>query len=444
MSTQTPAVNAAAHPGTSDATTRRSIASVRTILAPVMGNILEWYDFAVYAFVAGLIAKNFFPSSDPATALLASFAVFGVGFVARPLGSIVIGRIGDTRGRKAALLLTVYMMAAGTLLLAILPTYASAGIIAPALLVLARLLQGFSAGGEWSGAISFIVEWAPERRRGLYGSLHMVGVVGGLLLGSGVAAVLNSLLTPEEMLQWGWRMPFIIGCVIGPFALWMRRSIDETPAFEQAAALQARPVPMLQDGAGFRLAVRACGMSVLSNVSFYILLFYMPTWVTSNLQVTASEALWANTVGLLLLAVLTPVFGHISDLIGRKTVLMFSCVFALLASYPVFNHLVSLTPATLKDLLLVQCIFSVILAAIAGGLPTTLVEMFPTRNRTTWMSIGYGVSVTLFGGFAPFVAVWLIQKFETPIAPVYYLMGGALLSGIVTLFARETAFAKLK
>lgn len=185
-------------------------------------------------------------------------------------------------------------------------------------------------------------------------------------------------------------------------------------------------------------------MSVLSNVSFYILLFYMPTWVTSNLQVTASEALWANTVGLLLLAVLTPVFGHISDLIGRKTVLMFSCVFALLASYPVFNHLVSLTPATLKDLLLVQCIFSVILAAIAGGLPTTLVEMFPTRNRTTWMSIGYGVSVTLFGGFAPFVAVWLIQKFETPIAPVYYLMGGALLSGIVTLFARETAFAKLK
>jgi len=444
MSTQTPAVNAAAQQASSAVTTRSKAARVRTILAPVMGNVLEWYDFAVYAFVASLIAKNFFPSSDPATALLASFAVFGVGFVARPLGSIVIGRIGDTRGRKAALLLTVYMMASGTLLLAILPTYATAGVIAPALLVLARLLQGFSAGGEWGGAISFIVEWAPERRRGLYGSLHLVGVVGGLLLGSGVAAVLNSVLTPDEMNEWGWRLPFIIGCIIGPFALWMRKSIDETPAFEKAAASQEGPIPMLQDGAGFKLAVKACGISVLSNVSFYILLFYMPTWVTSHLHVAASEALWANTIGLLLLAALTPVFGQISDLIGRKTVLLFSCVFTLVVAYPAFNYLVSLSPATLRDLLLVQCVFSVLLAAIAGVLPTSLVEMFPTRNRTTWMSIGYGTSVTLFGGFAPFIAVWLIGKFDTPVAPVYYLVTAALLSGIVTLFVRETAFETLK
>jgi len=177
------------------------------VAAPLMGNVLEWYDFAVYAFIAAYIAKNFFPTSAPATALLSSFAVFGVGFLARPLGSLVIGRIGDVRGRRSALLLTMYLMTAGTLLLAILPTYATAGVIAPALLVVARLLQGFSAGGEWGGSVSYIVEWSPERRRGLFGSLHVFGVIGGFLLGSGVAALVNSVLSAQEMADWGGECP---------------------------------------------------------------------------------------------------------------------------------------------------------------------------------------------------------------------------------------------
>lgn len=448
----TPPLTGAAAANATDATAgaapaptmRAKKAGLRTFLAPVMGNVLEWYDFAVYAFVAALIGKNFFPAADPATAMLGSFAVFGVGFLARPLGSIVIGRIGDTRGRKVALLLTIYIMTAGTLLLAVLPTYATAGVLAPVLLVVARLLQGFSAGGEWGGAISFIVEWAPERRRGFYGSLHLVGVVGGMLLGSGVAALLSSLLTPLEMAEWGWRLPFVVGCLIGPFSLWMRRSIDETPAFTRAVAEQEPPVPMLQDGAGFKLSMKACCMSVLSNIGFYVLLFYMPTWVTTQLKLPASQALWANTIGLLLLAVLTPLFGHLSDRLGRRTILLMTCVGALVVAYPAFSYLISLTPATVVDVIAVQCIFAVILAAIAGVLPTALVEMFSTRNRTTWMSIGYGTSVTIFGGFAPFVAVWLIHKTGTPIAPVYYLMFGALVSGLATLSIRETAFDTLK
>ncbi len=443
MSSISPAATPSLDAPVSQVLAREKPRMVRSIIASVMGNVMEWYDFAVYAFVSGLIAKNFFPSTDPVTGMLGTFAAFGVGFLARPLGSVVIGRLGDTLGRKAALLLTVYLMAAGTLLIALLPTYAAAGVIAPALLVLARLMQGFSAGGEWSGAISFIVEWSPERRRGFFGSFHAVGIVTGLLLGSGVSALLNSLLTPQEMLEWGWRVPFLIGCLIVPFALWMRRSVDETPAYRKASAAQARPIPMLQDREGFKLSVKACGFSVLSNVGFYILLFYMPTWVITHLKLPPSQALWANTVGLLALALLTPVFGALSDRIGRRIVLLAACLAAALVAYPAFRHLLSLAPATITDVILIQCVFSVILAAISGALPTALVEMFATRNRTTWMSIGYGAAVTLFGGFAPFIAVWLISRFGTPIAPVFYLIAGAVLSGLVTLRVRETAFGSL-
>jgi len=417
---------------------------LRVVIAPLMGNVLEWYDFAVYAFLASYIAKNFFPTSEAATALLNSFAVFGVGFLARPVGSIVIGRIGDLRGRRIALLLTMYLMTGGTLLLAGLPTYETAGVIAPVLLVAARLLQGFSAGGEWGGAVSYIVEWSPAHRRGLFGSLHIVGVVGGFLLGSGTAALISSVLSTQQMADWGWRLPLVVGCLIGPVALWMRRSVSETPAFERAAAEQVVPTPILKDGAGCKLAIKAGGVSVLSNISFYVMLLYMPTWVTTNLKLPMHEALWANTVGLVCVLALTPCFGLLSDLIGRKKVLLFSCAAVLVVAYPAFRYLLRLDPASAEDVILVQCIFAVILASIFGVQPTTIVEMFSTRNRTTWMSIGYGLTASVFGGFAPFIAVWLIQVLQSPIAPVYYLMFGAMLSGIFTVAAKETAFEMLK
>src|SRR5215468_12212788 len=209
--------------------------SIRAVYAAVIGNVLEWYDFAVYAFVAGIIAKNFFPASDDVTALLSSFLAYGLGFVARPLGGVVIGRLGDTRGRKAALMLTIFMMAAGTVMIGILPTHATVGLVAPILLVVARLMQGFSAGGEWGGSTAFIVEWAPKGRRGWFGSFQQTSVVAGLLLGSGVAALLNTLLSQEQMNDWGWRVPFLLGGILGPVGLYMRRTMKETPAYEVAA-----------------------------------------------------------------------------------------------------------------------------------------------------------------------------------------------------------------
>jgi MHS family proline/betaine transporter-like MFS transporter len=201
----------------------------KAVIAAVIGNVLEWYDFAVYAFVAGIIARKFFPQTDEVTALLSTFLAYGLGFVARPLGGIIIGRLGDTRGRRAALMLTIFMMAAGTVLIGVLPTYASIGLLAPLLLVVARLLQGFSAGGEWGGSTAYIVEWAPAGQRGWFGSFQQTSVVAGLLLGSGVAALLNTVLTPEQMDGWGWRVPFLLGGALGPVGRARSRRRRRTP-----------------------------------------------------------------------------------------------------------------------------------------------------------------------------------------------------------------------
>src|SRR6478735_10958433 len=272
-----------------------SAQSRRAVTAAVIGNVLEWYDFAVYGYVAAIIGKNFFPGTDETTELLKAFLTFGLGFVARPIGGIVIGRMGDTHGRKAALMLTIFLMAAGTVLIGVLPTYAKIGIAAPALLLLARLMQGFSAGGEWGGSTAFIVEWAPNGRRGLFGSFQQMSVVGGLLLGSAFAALLNSVLTAEQMGDWGWRVPFLVGGLLGPVGIYMRRSIEETPHYARVATEKATP------------ATGPSGFTIVWTVCFYILLNYMPTWTQKYMKLSAASALWSNTIGLLVLMAAIPV-----------------------------------------------------------------------------------------------------------------------------------------
>ncbi|MEO8164511.1 MAG: MFS transporter, partial [Betaproteobacteria bacterium] len=241
----------------------------KAVTAAVMGNLLEWYDFAIYGYLATIVARNFFPKGDEMTALLSTFATFGVGFVVRPLGGILIGRLGDVRGRKTALMLTIFMMAFGTVLIGLIPTYDSIGLWAPALLVAARLLQGFAAGGEWGGSTAFIVEWAPEAKRGLYGSFQQSSLAAGLLLGSGIAALFSTVLTPQDMESWGWRIPFLLGGILAPVGIYMRRNIDETPAFRKAqfkvthkqATDTAAPSPSA-------LAGKAFGFTVLWTSSY--------------------------------------------------------------------------------------------------------------------------------------------------------------------------------
>ena len=212
----------------------------RAVAAAVVGNVLEWYDFAVYGYFAAALGRNFFPSGDDVTSLLRSFAAFGVGFVVRPLGGLVVGRMGDVQGRKAALVFTLLLMAIGTAGIGLIPDARRIGLWAPALLVTLRLMQGFSAGGEWAGSTAYIVEWAPHHRRGLFGSFQQSAVAGGLLLGSGAAALLASAITPEQMDQWGWRIPFLLGGILAPVGLYMRRNIGETPALLEARKMTPR------------------------------------------------------------------------------------------------------------------------------------------------------------------------------------------------------------
>jgi len=415
-------------------------AARRAVTVAVVGNVLEWYDFAVYGFLAAIIGKNFFPSADETTQLLASFAVFGSGFLARPLGAIVIGRIGDVKGRRFALLLTIFLMAAGTVMMGLVPAYATIGIAGPLLILVARLMQGFSAGGEWGGSTAFIVEWAPEGKRGFYGSFQQCSVAGGVLLGSGITAVLSTWLAPEAMEAWGWRVPFLLGSLLGPVGLYMRRNIEETPAYikEQEAPTSAAE----SDVRPIWLAGRAFGFTVLWTAAYYIFLNYMPTFTARYASLSGAQALWSNTVGLVVLVVAIPIMGHLSDRVGRKPLLLACCAAFVVLPYPIASLMVS-GPA-FGIVISMQVLLGIVIALFSGAGPAAIAEIFSTRNRSTWMTTGYALAVTIFGGFAPYIATWLIRETGSPIAWVYYIMGAAIISGIVIFRLQETAFEPLR
>jgi MHS family proline/betaine transporter-like MFS transporter len=410
--------------------------SIRPIAATVIGNVLEWYDFVVYSFLATVIAQNFFPPGNETAALLATFAVFGVGFVARPLGAVVIGWIGDRHGRKAALLLTILLMATSTVLIGLIPSYQTIGVLAPVLLLLARLVQGFSVGGEWGNSTAFIVEWAPRDRRGFYGSLQQSSVVAGLLLGSAIAALLNSVLEPAAMGSWGWRVPFLIGGLIGPVGVYMRRNVDETPAYARAkkAIGRNKAVPLVQTAQAF-------GLMIISAVQFYIFLAYMPTFTRKYAQLGPAEALWSNTVGLLLLMVTIPALGGLADRVGRRPLLIASCLASIALPYPLFR--VMLGGASFELVLASQLLIALVIALYCAALPAAIAEIFETPTRTTYLSLANGTAVAIFGGFAPFAATWLIDRTTSPIAPVFLVMAAALLSLMAILTLRETSREEL-
>jgi MHS family proline/betaine transporter-like MFS transporter len=403
----------------------------RAVVAASIGNALEWFDFVVYGFFAVTMAKLFFPTGNETVSLLLTLATFGVPFFMRPLGAIILGSYADRHGRKAALTLTIALMMAGTAVIALTPTYSTVGLLAPVLVVAARMVQGFSAGGEFGSATAFLAEQNPQQR-GFFASWQFASQGLTTILATGFGATLASLLSAEQMESWGWRLPFIFGLLIGPVAYYIRRHTDETTEFSSTST-SATPVRDALTDSKTRLVI-ALGAVVLSTVAMYTILF-MPTYATRQLGLAASGSFIAGLLTGTIQLLLIPVFGLLSDRYGRPPIAAAAAAAFLLAIYPMFAWLAA--SPTLQTLLLVQAIMGVLSAAYMGPLPAMMSELFPTRLRTTGLSISYSFGVAIFGGFAPFINAWLIEATGSKLAPSFYLMLAALISFAAVIAVRR-------
>lgn len=412
----------------------------RQILAAVIGNALEWYDFVVYGFLTVIISRLFFPSDTEYASLLLAMATFGVGFFMRPVGGILIGMYADRRGRKAALQLIILLMTISIAMIAFAPTYAAIGAAAPALIVLARLLQGAATGGEFASATAFLIESAPPGRRGFFGSLQMVGQALAALGGATAGMLVTQGLTPEQVDSWGWRLPFIFGLLIGPVGLWMRRHLEETEAFVEAAQSMADAPPastgllsLLRTQA--RAVLVSFGLVVSSTIMFYVVLIYMPTFAKTQLQIPLEDAFTAQVAGLVCLTLLIPLFGMLSDRIGRRPVLMLAALLYFVLPYPLLGWVIA--EPGLPRLIVMQMALCSAIAVGFGAISTALAEQFPVRRRSTGLALAYNLAVMLFGGFAQLIVTWLIAVTGTPLAPSYYVMFGAAVGMLAAVFLAE-------
>ena len=396
----------------------------RLIVAATIGNVFEWFDFVVYGFFAVTLAEVFFPAGDPTVSLLFTFGAFGLAYFVRPLGAIVVGGYTDRAGRKAGLLLSIALMMIGTTLMAVTPGYATIGVAAPIIITTARLLQGFSVGGEFGSAVSFLAEHGGGRR-GFSASWQWATAGAITVLASLFGVLLTSLLTHDQLVSWGWRVPYIFGMLIGPAGLYVRAKVVETPEFVEAEKpetipikdlLRRHPVPVLL----------AFGISIISNSSFYILA-YIPTYGVKTLHLPASTGFIATLVGGVILTIASPLAGHWSDKLPRRPLpMVIACSLFVLTSYPAF-YLMAAWPS------LAACIIAVgwlqlLKAGYSGVLPSLLSEQFPVDTRAIGVSLSFSTAVSVFGGLAPFVATWLIAATGDRLSPSYYLVFTALLS----------------
>jgi len=404
------------------------------VLAASIGNALEWFDFVVYGFFALTISKLFFPTGDETISLLLTFVTFGVPFFMRPLGAIVLGGYADRHGRKATLVLTIGLMLLGTLVIAVMPTYQSIGVLAPLLILVARMIQGFSAGGEFGSATAFLAEQDPKRR-GFFASWQLASQGITTVLATGFGVVLSSLLTPAQMEAWGWRTPFIFGLLIGPIAYYLRRHVEEAPEFQSARRSEA-PLreAFLNDRSRMLIGL---GVVVLGTVATYMTLF-MPSYAVRQLGLPAAGSFTAGLLYGVLQIVLIPIFGALSDRIGRLPIPALCAVVMLLAIYPLFAWLAAVP--TLQTLLCAWVILGVLVAGYQASLPALLSDLFPIHTRTTGLSVSYSFAVMIFGGFAPFIVQWLIEATGSKLAPSFYVMLAAGISIVALAAARGAGF----
>jgi MHS family proline/betaine transporter-like MFS transporter len=402
------------------------------IVAATIGNVLEWFDFLVYGFFAVYMSEVFFPANDPNVSLLITFGTFGLAYVVRPLGAIIVGSYTDRAGRKAGLTLSIGLMMIGTTLMVITPGYATIGLAAPIIITAARILQGFSVGGEFGSAVAFLVEHGGERK-GFSASWQWAttGIVSVIVSLFGVA--LTTLLTHEQLVDWGWRIPYVFGLLVGPAGLYIRARVSETADFLNAEKPPSVPIGDVLRRHPISLLL-ALGASIVSNSSYYLLL-YIPTYGIKTLHLPAYTGFVATLVGGIILGVFAVVAGYWSDRIRpRARIMLITAWLFLLAAYPCF-WLMDVYPSLATAVFAVGFL-NLIKGGYSGVLPSVLCEQFPVETRAVGVALAFSISVTIFGGFAPFFATWLIAKTGDPLSPSYYLMATAFMS-VVALMAVE-------
>lgn len=415
----------------------------RALVAACIGNFIEYFDFVIYGYFASVIARLFFPAGSQAASLLLTFAVFAISYASRPLGGIIFGHLGDRYGRKTPLAVAIMLIAASTTLIGLMPTYESIGIAAPVILTLARLVQGISVGGEYGGATSFISEYAPANRRGLYTGWQTFTIGLALLVGGSVASLLTAVLSSEALHSWGWRLPFLAGVPLGFVGLYLRLKLEETPHFANVKkTAEVVHAPLL---AGLRQEWRAVliGMGLIAAPSacIYIYYIYSPTYLSVVRGFSLAEAQRANLYSLIFYCCLLPGFAWLSDIVGRRPLMIVSTLAIALITYPAF-HL--LDANHFNQTVLGLCLMSLAFAPHSAAALCAMAEIMPTRLRYTCLSVSLNIPVTLLGGTAPFIATWLVSSTGDLQSPAWFVIAAAVASLVAALAYRETLHSGLR
>ena len=409
----------------------------RVIAAGMIGNVLEWYDFAIYGYFATQIGRNFFPHEDAVAQLLSAFGVFAIGYLMRPIGGVIVGHIGDRFGRRAALTFSVTAMAIPTFLIGLLPGYRTIGLLAPIGLTLLRIVQGLSVGGEYTSSMVFLIERAPEGRRGLMGALAASGSALGILLGSAVGAAFAASMSTAALDAWGWRIPFLLGLVVGIAGYMLRRYVLEAGVVEKRTRLPI--IETLHDH--WRAVAGFAGLSVYTAVTFYVGFVYLVSWLQTADGIPPSRSLEINTFSMVMTLPVVITAGWLSDWIGRKPLMLLASIGGLIGPLPLFwlmNHPSELL-AQLGQLGLV-----LLIGVYYGALPAVLVEAAPPAVRCTAVALGYNLCYGLFGGLSPLVATWLVERTGDEMAPAFLIMASAAVTFVTLFWFRETYRASFR
>lgn len=428
-------------------TAKKKTSLARAVFSGSLGNMLEWFDYGLYGYFAVIISRDFFVSDDPIVGLLLSFLVFGTGFLVRPIGGILIGAYADKHGRIKALTLTIMCMGICTMCMGLLPTYSQVGIAAPILLTVLRLLQGLATGGEFGSSLTFIAEYGTPNNRAFLVSWQPFSVGCGLLVGSAAGLLITTVLPEAALYDWGWRIPFICGILIAIYGVHMRKNVPDSPEFlkmkEETNEAQEPHTPVKDLFLLYKKPIlTVMGLLVGSSATYYLLITYMPTYISQFMHTSLSSAFVVNTSVIAINLLLCPIVGKLIDKVGRRKCLIIGCLGFLILSYPVFALLIQQTDAVVMIALLgVLIVFQTILAV---AIAVVSAEVFPTKLRNSGIGFSYNLAAAIFGGLAPLAATALIAATGNQLSITYLILGSILITFLTTVFLLKGFYAKGK